>query len=77
MPADETALLRLTDSIIGLPKPPDAATIAELRKHWSEEELTEIIMGIGLFLAMSKTLIVLGTEPEEMPLTVLPAPGSV
>lgn len=34
-------------------------------------------MGVGLFLGMSKVLICLGLEPEQMETTVLPTPGSV
>jgi hypothetical protein len=33
-------------------------------------------LGVGLFLGMSKVLINLGLEPEDMPVTVMPTPGS-
>jgi hypothetical protein len=33
-------------------------------------------LGVGCFLGMSKVLIMLGLEPEEMPVTVVPTPGS-
>lgn len=36
----------------------------------------ELMLGVGLFLGMSKVLITLGLEPESMPVSVLPAPGS-
>ena len=34
------------------------------------------LLGVGLFLGMSKVLITLGLEPEDMPVTVVPTPGS-
>ena len=49
---------------------------AELGKHFSAEELVELSLSVGLFLGMSKVLIVLGLEPEEMDVTVMPTPGA-
>jgi hypothetical protein len=46
-----------------------------LEAHFSREEIAEIALGVSLFLGMSKVLIVLGLEPESMPITVLPTPG--
>ena len=69
------AALELTDAIIGLPRAPATATLAHLRQHYSESEIAEIALGVSLFLGMSKVLIVLGLEPESMPITVLPTPG--
>lgn len=48
----------------------------ELESHFSTAEIAELAMGIGLFLGMSKVLINLGLEPETMPTTVIPTPGS-
>jgi hypothetical protein len=50
--------------------------ITALKKHYSDAELVELALGVGLFLGMSKVLITLGLEPEEMDTTVLPTPGS-
>ena len=47
-----------------------------LKSHYSEAEIVELSLGVGLFLGMSKVLIALGLEPDDMPVTVLPAPGS-
>ena len=71
----EVAALRLTDSIIGAsPGVPDALK-EELRRHFSDAEIAELTLGVGLFAALSKTLIALGLEPESMPVSVLPTPG--
>jgi len=47
---------------------------AELRRHFTDDQIVELALGVGLFHALSKTLIVLGLEPEHMPTTVLPTP---
>jgi hypothetical protein len=47
-----------------------------LSEHYSQEEIAELALGVGLFMGMSKVLITLGLEPEEMDTTVLPTPGS-
>ena len=71
----QVAALKLTDAIIGVPRPPDAGVRQALNAHYSEAEIAEIALGVGLFLGMSKVLINLGLEPENMPVTVVPTPG--
>ena len=71
----EVAALKLTDAIIGIPRPPDEETVQALKAHFSAAEITELALGVGLFLGMSKVLINLGLEPEDMPVTVVPTPG--
>jgi alkylhydroperoxidase family enzyme len=72
----EVAALTLTDALIGDPRSLRDADIAALKSQFSDAEIVEIALGVGLFLGMSKVLINLGLEPEDMPVTVLPAPGS-
>jgi alkylhydroperoxidase family enzyme len=76
LPARERAALRLADAIVETPRSLAPAEHADLRVHWSEAQAAELALGIGLFHALSKTLIVLGLEPPEMALTELPSPGS-
>ena len=71
----QAAALKLTDAIIGAPAPPDDDIQQALKAHYSEAEIAEIALGVGLFLGMSKVLINLGLEPEDMPVTVVPTPG--
>ena len=73
----EAAALALTDLLINVPKEPDAQLADSLREHFEDAELAELILGVGLFLGMSKVLITLGVEPEDMPTTVIPTPGSI
>ena len=62
--------------LIGMPRALSPAERAELEKEFSAAEIAELAMGVGLFLGMSKVLINLGLEPETMPTTVVPTPGS-
>ncbi len=70
------AALQLTDDIIGLPGQLTEQQRANLKAHFSEDEIAELALGVGLFMGMSKVLITLGLEPDEMDTTVLPTPGS-
>ena len=76
LPARERAALRLADAIVATPRPLDPEDHAALRSHWSEGQAAELALGIGLFHALSKALIVLGLEPPGMKLTELPSPGA-
>lgn len=72
----ESAALTLTDDIIGLPGQLGESQIAELRQHYSDAEIVELALGVGLFMGMSKVLITLGLEPRDMETTIIPTPGS-
>ena len=72
----EVAALKLTDDIVGLPGQLDDADTTLLKQHFNTAELAELALSVGLFLGMSKVLITLGLEPEEMPITLVPTPGS-
>ncbi|MCC5874220.1 MAG: hypothetical protein JJU22_17600 [Gammaproteobacteria bacterium] len=70
------AALELTDVLIGMPRPLSPELQAKLRQHYSDAEVVEMALGVGLFLGMSKLLIALGLEPEAMETTLAPTPGS-
>ena len=71
----EVAALELTDALLAGVAPPEALQ-QRLRAHFSPEQIVELALGVGLFHGMSKVLITLGLEPETMPTTVMPTPGS-
>jgi alkylhydroperoxidase family enzyme len=71
----ESAALKLTDALITHPRLSDEDRRL-LAEQFSEEEIAELALGIGLFLGMSKVLITLGLEPDEMATTIVPTPGS-
>ncbi len=72
----EVAALRLTDAMIGDPTRLSDEDRSALRAQFSDAQIVELALGVGLFLGMSKVLINLGLEPDDMPTTVLPTPGS-
>lgn len=72
----EKRILQYTDAIIGDPSRADPALGAALRDELGDAGLAELTLGVGLFLGLAKVLITLGLEPEQMPVTVLPTPGS-
>ena len=65
------AALKL-DDIIGLPGRLSEEQISDIRQHYSDEEIAELALGVGLFMGMSG-LITLGLD---MDITVIPTPGS-
>ena len=74
--ANEVAALELTDALISRPGELPADLKKRLLSHFTEAELVELSVVVGLFLGMSKVLITLGLEPDTMPVTVIPTPGS-
>jgi alkylhydroperoxidase family enzyme len=74
----EVAALRLTDALIGDPSKVDPRLADEVREHFDEGEIVELALCVILGIATEKVLITLGLEPEPdtMPTTVLPTPGS-
>jgi alkylhydroperoxidase family enzyme len=76
LPPAETAALQLTDAIIGDPRSLSEPAKQALRANYSDAEIVEIALGVGMFMGMSKVLINLGLEPEDMPLTIVPTPGT-
>ena len=68
--------LKLADMLIGLPSELSPQDCLELEQEFTTSEVAELVLSVGLFLGMSKVLITLGLEPEEMATTVVPTPGS-
>ena len=71
-----TAALLLTDQIIGASRPLERKNTVLIKRNLTREERAEISLGVGLFMGMSKVLIALGLEPEEMETTLVKTPGS-
>ena len=56
--------------------PSDPALAERMRRHYSEAELVELTYAMGTFIGYGKQIMVLGLEPEGLPLTVVPTPGA-
>ena len=67
-------VLRYADAFLsgGCAVPAEVTT--QMQELFSDAEIVELTMALALFLGMAKPLIVFGTEPEQMPTTVLPTP---
>lgn len=74
--ARDKAAIALTDAIIGDPRRVTPELLERLRRHFSDPEIVEMALGVGLFMSLSKVLIALGMEPEEMGTEIVPTPGA-
>lgn len=54
----------------------DPTLEARMRRHFSEAEIVELTYAMGTFIGYGKQIMILGLEPESMPLTVVHTPGS-
>jgi len=68
--------LRFTDALLCVPTGVGPDLSDQLQRHFSDPEIVELALAVGLFHALSKLLIALGLEPDNMPITVVPTPGA-
>ena len=54
---------------------PDDQLQARLRRSFTDAEIMELTYAMGSFIGYSKQLIMLGLEPESMPITGVPIPS--
>lgn len=54
---------------------PDDSLQARLREHFTDAQIMELTYAMGSFIGYSKQLIMLGLEPESMPVTEVPVPS--
>jgi alkylhydroperoxidase family enzyme len=54
----------------------DPTLEARMRRHFSEAEIVELTYAMGTFIGYGKQIMILGLEPESMPLTVVHTPGT-
>lgn len=74
--ARHKATVALADAFINAQGPPSPAVQAQILAEFSPAEIAEISVGLALFHGFSKLLIAAGAEPDQMPTTILPTPGS-
>ena len=49
---------------------------ARMRQHFSEAEIVELTYAMGTFIGYGKQIMILGLEPDDLPVTVIPTPGT-
>jgi hypothetical protein len=49
---------------------------AQMRRHFSDAEVVELTYAMGTFIGYGKQIMILGLEPESMPLTIVHTPGT-
>ena len=54
----------------------DRTLEARMRQHFSEAEIVELTYAMGTFIGYGKQIMVLGLEPDDLPITVVPTPGA-
>ena len=67
-------VLRYTDTFLNDPASLKPELAAALRADLSPGQITELALGVSLFLGFAKVLISLGLEPDQMGTTVVPTP---
>lgn len=63
------------DNLLDGGSAPDDELQARLRQHFSTAEIMELTYAMGSFIGYSKQLIMLGLEPETMPVVGVPIPS--
>ena len=46
-----------------------------MREYFDDAQIVELTYAMGTFIGYGKQIMILGLEPEDLPLTVLPTPG--
>jgi hypothetical protein len=54
----------------------DVGLEQRMREHFSQAEIVELTYAMGTFIGYGKQIMILGLEPEGLPLTVVPTPGA-
>lgn len=68
------AAIRLADRFLAIPgHPPGGGAVDGVL---GEDETVELGVALAMFMGFAKMLITLGLEPGDMPVTVVPTPGS-
>jgi hypothetical protein len=67
--------LAWADNLLAGGSEPDSELKARLRMHFTDAEIMELTYAMCSFIGYSKQLIMLGLEPETMPVIGVPIPS--
>jgi alkylhydroperoxidase family enzyme len=76
LPADQKAVLALTDAMLAGGGALDESLRAALEAHFTPAQIVELAAGVALFMGFSKIAIALGGIPDDMPVLRSPVPGT-
>ena len=76
LPERHKAALILADAYLRETGAPTPVQQAAIREHFSEPQIVEIGTTLAMVHGLAKVLIVLGLEPEQMDVTIIPSPGT-
>jgi hypothetical protein len=46
-----------------------------MQQHFDQAEIVELTYAMGTFIGYGKQIMILGLEPENLPVTIVPTPG--
>jgi alkylhydroperoxidase family enzyme len=72
----QKAVLRWTDAVLDNPAGIPADVKDAVEQYLKPAELLELTMALALFHGLSRVLISLGLEPEQMETTIVATPGT-
>jgi alkylhydroperoxidase family enzyme len=67
--------LAWADCLLAGGSAPSAELKSRLRHHFTDAQIMELTYAMGSFIGYSKQLIMLGLEPESMPVVAVPIPS--
>lgn len=70
------ATIAFADAFLDADGPPPTEVQERILAEFSPAELVEVGVGLAMFHGFSKLLIAVGAEPDQMPTTILPTPGT-
>ncbi len=68
--------MAFADAYLAASGPPSQSVQRTITAEFTDEELVELGIGLALFHGLSKVLVAVGCEPEQMDVTELRTPGS-
>ena len=73
---EQKLVLRYTDAFLVDPGRVDQALRDDMAACFSDAEIVELTYAMGTFIGYGKQIMILGLEPESMPLTIVHTPGT-
>ena len=76
MPERLQVALAWADMLLAGGHSTDPTLEERMHEHFSQAEIVELTYAMGTFIGYGKEIMVLGLEPEDLPITDVPTPGA-